>query len=113
MSDDPFDSKEFLAYAKRVRVELIPKIRDSALTISIAPSDGQGDVKFATELGFSILLNKPIIVVAEPGTPISPALAKVAYRVIFADFSTPNAQAEISTAINDLVIEFDLDHRDD
>ena len=111
MSDDPFKSKEFLAYAKHARIELIPKIRDSALTISIAPTDGQGDVKFATELGFSILLNKPIIVVAEPGTPISPALAKVAYKVIFADFSTPNAQAEISAAINDLVNEFDLDHR--
>jgi hypothetical protein len=43
---------------------------------------GQTDVKFAVELGFSIMLDKPIIAVVMAGTQVPAKLLKIADEII-------------------------------
>jgi len=73
--------------AAQVQTGLLPKLEGSAATISLVPKDGQSDVKFAVELGFSIMLNKPIIALATDGNDVPPGLARVADEVVVADLA--------------------------
>jgi hypothetical protein len=108
MSDDPFKDPWFIDFAKRVNDDLVPKIKDSELTISLNPTGGEADVKFAVELGFSIMLNKPIIVVATPGGVVPVGLARVAHRVLFLDLADPDSQKVLTLAIEAVIEEFQL-----
>jgi hypothetical protein len=63
-------------YVEHVLGELVPMIESSAATVSLLPS-GQTDVKFAIELGLSIMLDKPIIAMLMPGVRIPEHLARV------------------------------------
>jgi hypothetical protein len=96
---DLYDNPEFRAYAKRVRTELVPMIEDSALTVSLLP-EGELDVKFAVELGLSILLDKPIIAVVKPGVKVSNKLVLVADQIVEGDMSTEEGKDKMAAAIN-------------
>jgi hypothetical protein len=90
MGDEGWARAEFEAYAAYVIDSLVPVIRDSAVTVSIVPS-GTGDVKFAIELGLSIMLDKPIILAVMPGVRVPEHLARVADGVIEFDPDDPDA----------------------
>lgn len=101
LSNDP----EFKAWAKRVRAHVLPQISDSALTVSLVP-EGETDIKFAVELGLSVMLDKPIIAVVQPGTKVPEHLVRVADRIVEADLGDPGGaakiQASIQAALDDL-----------
>jgi hypothetical protein len=98
--DDPFHGPEWDAYCTHVREELIPMITDSAVTVSLVPSNGKPDVKFAVELGFMIMLDKPIIAVVPPGTKVPLKLVKVADEIVEGDISDPDFQDRFHAAID-------------
>lgn len=80
------DDPESRAWAQQVLDEVGPMIRDSAATISLVPDNaGLDDIKFAVELGLSIMLDKPIIVGVVPGRQIPAALARVAVEIVELD----------------------------
>jgi hypothetical protein len=85
MSDPAWDR-----FRGHVLAEMLPKLIDSAMTVSLCPSDneGVGDVKYWVELGASIMLDKPIIVVAHPNRVIPERLRRVADEVITADLGS-------------------------
>lgn len=98
MTDAISSDPEFIAWAGRVQREVVPKIAASAFTISLMPA-GKPDIKFAVELGLSIMLNKPIIIVKEPGQVLPDKLLKVADDVIEVEWrgspiATKNAIAD-------------------
>jgi hypothetical protein len=72
---------DFKAWAKEVKENLVPKLEQSPITISIAPR-GPGDIKYAVELGLSILMDKPIILAVMPGTTIPDKLRRVADEIV-------------------------------
>jgi hypothetical protein len=78
---DILDDPEFKGFATRVIGELVPKIEASGVTLTLVPT-GDIDVKFAVELGVSIMLNKPIIAMIEEGVPIPDKLAAVCDHVL-------------------------------
>lgn len=43
---------------------------------------GETDIKFAVELGLSIMLDKPVVLLAAPGVTIPPGLRRIAHAVI-------------------------------
>lgn len=98
MTDDPFDSQEFRDFADRTLTQLLPMVQDSAVTISLVP-DGPPDVKFAIELGFCIMLNKPIIAVVTPGTQVPAKLIAVADAIVEGDIGDPTFQARFNETI--------------
>lgn len=77
LEEDP----DFLAWAERVKAHVVPMIQGSAMCVSLVPR-GPTDIKFAVELGLSIMLDKPIVAVLPEGADCPPALAKVAAHVV-------------------------------
>lgn len=100
MSDDPFESKEWLEYADHAMNELVPKLQDSAITISLVPR-GDTDIKYALELGMSIMLDKPIIAVVFPGARVPAKLVAVADQIVEGDIHDPSFQDRLHDAINE------------
>ena len=98
MTDDPFDDPDVQAWARHVREELVPKLRGSAASVSLIPR-GDVDVKFAVELGMSIMLDKPIIAIVTPGTPIPDRLARVADVILEGDLTDPTFGDRIQAAV--------------
>ncbi len=99
MTDNVLDDPEFVAWAKRIQDELVPMIQGSAVSVSLVPT-GPSDVKFAVELGLSIMLDKPIIALVQPGTKIPDALRRVAVEIIEYDAgSMEKIQARLGNAI--------------
>jgi nucleoside 2-deoxyribosyltransferase len=98
-SDDVWDDPGWKAYAKRCRDELMPMIQDSACAVSLVPS-GEVDVKFAVELGFMIMLDKPIIAVVSAGSKVPLKLAKIADEIVEGDIGDPDFQGRFMAAMD-------------
>ncbi len=99
---------EFDKFADRVRKELVPKIKDSDLFVSITPeSKEKVDVKFAVELGLAIMYNKPIIAVIQPGTQISEKFSKVVDRFVELDLTDPNGRQRLMDTIKEMKEEIE------
>lgn len=103
---DPFEHRDFKRYANHFIGEVAPKIRGSAFMITIAPPASGADVKLATELGYAILLDKPLIVLVPVGRGEHTAkkLLRIADHVIEADFETEEgraaAQLQLASVLN-------------
>src|SRR4051812_43689645 len=78
---DWMDDPEAKAWAQRILDEVVPMIDESAVTISLVPK-GPTDIKFATELGLSIMFDKPIIAVVQPGTKVPAKMVLVADEIV-------------------------------
>jgi len=100
MSDEVWDDPEAKAWARRVVTEMVPSLRASAVSISLVPHN-EGDVKFWVELGASIMLGKPILVVALKGRQIPPKLRLVADEIVELPdgLTTPGASDAVARAI--------------
>jgi len=105
MSDNPFEGQDWEAFAEDVKTNLIPKMEGSSVIMSMVP-DGNTDVKFAVELGFSIMLDKPIIAVIAPGSTPPAKLVKVADALVEADYDDPaGTSRRIRDALTNLAPE--------
>jgi hypothetical protein len=94
---------EWLEFVARVREDALRKIAGSKAVVSIAPRPGdEADIKFAVELGLSIMLSKPIIVVASPGQEIPPKLFAVADTVVQADVDLEEGRRALTEALRKL-----------
>ena len=99
MTDDPWNDPETLAWMRHVIDDLGPKIEKSACTISIVPKGGT-DVKFAVELGMSIMYDKPIILAVFPGAQIPDHLRRVADEIVEVDGTSASNQRRITEAVS-------------
>jgi hypothetical protein len=100
VDDDPWQDPGFKAYEKRCREKLLPMMNDSAIMMSLVPKDLKTDVKFATELGFMIMMEKPIIAIIPAGTKVPLGLAKVATEIVEGDIDDPTIQERLMAAIS-------------
>jgi hypothetical protein len=102
MTEDLRKDPEFIAWETHVRTNVVPRMQASALTISLAPN-GEPDIKYAVELGLSIMLDKPIYLVCEPGQILPDRLSRIADKVIEVDWRNDPiaAQQAIADAIED------------
>lgn len=101
-------SPEFEHFAERVRRELVPMIKSAAATVSIVPVGTEKlDVKFAVELGLSVMLDKPIIAAIRPGTPIPEKLARVVDRFVELDLDDPTWKQRMQDAISETIADIE------
>lgn len=92
----------FEEFEQNVRENLIPKIQDSNIFVSIVPNPENVDVKFAIELGIAIMLNKPIIAAIKPGVKISEKLSKVVDRFVEIGDNMKNVAEAIKETIEEI-----------
>lgn len=76
---------------------LVPLLRETAATVSLVPR-GAIDVKFAIELGLSVLMDKPIIALVLPGMSIPRGLGAVAAEIVEVDIAGDPDGAQRSIA---------------
>jgi hypothetical protein len=104
---DWMDDPEAQAWARRVLDDLVPKLDGSAFTVSLIPT-GPADVKFAVELGMTIMLDKPIIAVVQTGTQIPEHLARVADEIVeMDDYLDKSSQRRLRAAIGRVTARLD------
>lgn len=82
MNGDLWEDPRARAWRDRANRELRPMIEDSAVSLTLWPSDGKPDAKIAVELGFTLLLGKPLVILAPANAEIPPHLARIAESVI-------------------------------
>jgi hypothetical protein len=89
------------AYVTHIRESVAPMVHDSGLTISIVPRRPQDvDVKFAVELGLSIMFDKPIILcVPYEDAELPGQLLRVADHVVVGQPSDPEVRERMMAAI--------------
>ena len=108
MPDESEFGPDWDKYVDHVREELVPKVRDSSVFVSLVPEDGEADGKFAVELGVGILFDKPIIAVYKPGTPLSDKFKKIVDRFVECDMSDPNdGQKKLMEALTEMCGDID------
>lgn len=94
---------EFDAFVKRVRKDLVPKIEDTSIFVSITPNSPEKvDVKFAVELGLAIMYDKPICAIIQPGTKIPEKLSRVVDRFVEMDFNDPTQSQRLNDTLNEM-----------
>lgn len=105
MTDDPWDDPDAIAWAKDVIANMLPKMKDSSSVVSLAPKDGKGDVKYWVELGASIMLDKPLIVVVLGDAPVAPRLARCADEIVrLPNGVDPAGSEELANAIKRVIL---------
>ena len=93
---------EWKAYVTHIRESVAPMVEQSAMTISIVPRRPEDvDVKFAVELGLSIMFDKPLIMcVPYADTELPEHLRRVADHIVIGEPGDPEAQAALMAAID-------------
>lgn len=77
---DPLEHPEARKFLNRARRDLLPKIKDSALTVALW--GGDPDPKQAIEFGYSVLLDKPIVLVVLRNAQVPEKVMKVTDAII-------------------------------
>jgi hypothetical protein len=80
-TDAPWNDPDVRDWMEDARVNLIPLIADANSVASLVPST-LNDVKFALELGLSLMMDKPIIAVVLDDRPVPAKLLLVADEVV-------------------------------
>jgi hypothetical protein len=99
LMSDPWNAPEAQDWLHHVRTHVLPMVEDSNVCISLCPPTGEVDIKFAVELGMMIMLDKPIIVVADENRHIPDKLREVADRIFLGDITTPKGRARFMEMI--------------
>jgi nucleoside 2-deoxyribosyltransferase len=97
--DEVWEDPDYDAWEQRVREAVVPVMERAAVAITLIPGT-RADVRFAVELGLSIMLDKPIIALVQPGMKIPNALAAVAAEIVEVDIARDpdGAQRSITDA---------------
>lgn len=105
---DLFESPEWKAYRREIIEELVPMIDESAVTVATVPSDSMKiNVDFAVQLGFMIMLDKPIVAIVEPGSKVPRKLAQVADEIIEGSPGASGFEERFKAAMNRITAKLD------
>lgn len=102
---NPFEHPDYRRYAKHFWDKVAPQIRGSGYMLTVAPPQNAMDVQMATELGYSILLDKPLIVMVPTGRREFTAkkLLRIADHVIEGDVETEAGRAAMQAKLTALL----------
>lgn len=109
--DEDIPAEEWQRFENEVREQVVDKMVDSALVTTINSASGP-DVKLAVEVGMSILLDKPMVVIARDGDPVPAALERIAHAVIrhSGDLTTDEGKQELFDQLKPYLEEFGVGH---
>lgn len=89
---------EWDKFVANFREDALMKMTNSAFVAQLVPGKGSFDVKFAVELGASIMLDKPILAILLPGTEIPEKLRLIADEIVEADLDTEDGRQLVQEA---------------
>jgi hypothetical protein len=92
-----FDPDAWADLVRSYREDLVDKMTDSALVLSIVPT-GEPDLKLVIETGLAVLLDKPIVLVLQPGAEPSENMRRLARGTVF-DIDTEEGQRQLRAVL--------------
>ena len=98
MPKDPWDDPEAQAFLEHSKKDMMPKMKESAMSITIFHPDP--DPKLCVELGAAILYDKPLIILVPPGRIVPNNLRRVASAIVEGDIDDPAVQQKMQQAID-------------
>ncbi len=105
--------KQWDEFVAQARAGAVAKIAESALTVCLSPPGAVDDfdVKQAVEIGASVLLDKPIVVVRLAGRPLRPGLERAASHVIEMehDIDVEAGQLELQRKLDPVLRELGIE----
>jgi len=93
------DRAQWDHFVESARREAFDKISASDIFLSLVPEEP--DVKAAVEIGFAVLLDKPILSILMPGRKMPEHLRKISDLVVVADIDTEEGRETLSQSISD------------
>jgi hypothetical protein len=105
--EDLFDEDQqeaWDAFVRHTREDTVKKMTESVFVASIVPDAEEMDIKFAVELGLSIMLDKPLLIVVNPNTPVPERLRRAADKVIECDIDTEEGRTLFAAQVKDFGI---------
>jgi len=97
------DDRAWADYSDGFRREVLPKLLDSAVFLSIHSDNRDFDVKQATEMGAALLMGKPLLIVVPRGRILPAGLRRAADAVVDDwDASDQGAQQRLLNAMRRL-----------
>ena len=84
---------------ERAARKTVQQIDGSAVVISLVPHADELDIHYALQLGAAIMLDKPIIGVARPGTKIPRKLMRVIDELIEVDLESEHGKRALEKAL--------------
>jgi hypothetical protein len=100
------DDAEWRRFEKHVRETLVPKMAESETVLVISPDFGTFDVEFALQIGASVLLEKPLLVVLPEGRVMPPKLERIADRIITVDLLSERGPQHIQDELKRFFTDF-------
>ncbi|SRR6266702_5205561 len=97
MANDIFDDPDVKAYLAHAEREMLPKMKDSAITIALFHD--KIDIKQCVEIGAAILFDKPIVVVVCGSKPVPANLKRVASAIVEGNMRDDATKAKIQAAL--------------
>lgn len=104
MSQDPYDSQYWKDYTHSAITKLLPKMKASDVVVSIA-SDSP-DVKQATEIGFALLLGKPVVILKNTVEELPPGLVRAADKIIEGSVTDQDVKLRLRQALLEIHPDF-------
>jgi len=101
MTEDEKAQRVFDSWLARAKVELPPKLADAAVAMSFVSGGDPGDIspQAALELGYILLMGKPLVVVVATGGKVPPGLAKAADDIVEGDLADESTKARLAAVI--------------
>lgn len=94
---------EWQEFVRHFREDAVSKMTESAFVMHLVPDAEKFDVKFAVELGASIMLDKPMMAVVMPGTEVPPKLRLVCDHIVELDVDTEEGRQKLQEAITKML----------
>ena len=101
--DDPYRSKEWRNFTRSVINDMLPKMKESALVVGLSTASDEADCKMAVEIGFCLLLGKPLLIMAEKEGDVHPGLLRAADEVVYGEIQHPKNQQALHEAMDRMV----------
>jgi len=101
---EPWDEPEMKAWLEDARVNLIPLLQKTEASVFEARTTT--DLKYAIELGLSILMNKPILAVVLDDRQAPPKLLEIADHVLHMkarEMGTPAGERKFQAAVEEMM----------
>lgn len=94
------ETSDWEGYSHHVAKTLLPGLRETEVVAALYNGPDATDVKMATEIGYALLLGKPIVLIASYGTSIPDQLRQAAAAVVIGDMGDPQTRLDLATALD-------------
>lgn len=88
-----------------VNKDLVPKMAGSSAVI-IPMGRDDTDVAFALQVGFAVIMQKPLLLIVPAGFDPPPKLEGIADRIVRADYTSEEGRLRVQKELRDFTIAF-------